>query len=421
MSFYVKSLFVAIPIFIILIIIEMIVAKRRGIKINTHADMISSLSSGLTNTIKDAFKIGIVIISYSWLVDRIIIYELNQLWVAVIVAFIVQDFMGYWMHRLSHRVNIFWNRHIIHHSSEEFNLSCALRQSISDTFKFSAILMFPAAMLGIPAKIFIMLAPVHLFMQFWYHTRLIGKMGFLENVIVTPSHHRVHHAINPEYIDKNYSQILIVWDKIFNTFQEELPNVKPVYGTLHPVSTWNPIIINFKHVWQIIKDAWHAELLIDKCKIWFMPTGWRPKGLQSRFPLKDIGDSTNQIKYKTDNSSFMIAWSWIQHVIAGVMMFHLFITMNIDSPSILDYFYGFFIFCHIFSFTSMLDHNKYSIIAESFKFVIGTTLLYVQGNIWFGLDEIISFLIIIYFIISLILSLKFHSQYVFQVKSIFDS
>ena len=154
MNFYVQSLFIAIPLFWILIIIEIIASKIKGINVNEHEDMISSLSSGITNTTKDAFKVGIVIISYAWLVDNIQIYKLEPLWLAVLIAFIVQDFTGYWMHRLNHRVNIFWNRHIIHHSSEEFNLSCALRQSISETFKFSAVFMLPAALLGIPVKIF---------------------------------------------------------------------------------------------------------------------------------------------------------------------------------------------------------------------------------------------------------------------------
>ena len=247
MNFYVQSLFIAIPLFWTLIVIEIIVSRIKGINVNEHEDMISSLSSGITNTTKDAFKVGIVLISYAWLVENITIYKLEPLWLAVFVAFIVQDFTGYWMHRLNHRVNMFWNRHIIHHSSEEFNLSCALRQSISETFKFSAILMIPAALFGIPVKIFMILGPIHLFMQFWYHTRLIGKMGILEYIIVTPSHHRVHHAINSEYLDKNYGQILIIWDKMFNTFQPELENVEPVYGTLRPAATWNPIIINFKH------------------------------------------------------------------------------------------------------------------------------------------------------------------------------
>ena len=138
-------------------------------------------------------------------------------------------------------MNIFWNRHVIHHSSEEFNLSCALRQSISETIHFSALLMIPAAILGIPSHIFSILAPIHLFMQFWYHTRIIGSLGFLEKFIVTPSHHRVHHAINSEYLDKNYGQILIIWDKMFGSFQKELKDVEPIYGILRPAKTWNPI------------------------------------------------------------------------------------------------------------------------------------------------------------------------------------
>ena len=316
--------------------------------------------------------------------------------------------MGYWMHRLNHRVNIFWNRHVIHHSSEEFNLSCALRQSISETFKFSAILMFPAALLGIPAEIFIILAPIHLFMQFWYHTRLIDKMGILEYIIVTPSHHRVHHAINPEYLDKNYSQILIIWDKLFYTFQKELDNVEPIYGTLRPVSTWNPILINFKHIWQLAKDAWYTDKLIDKFRIWFMPTGWRPEDVKQNWPLKEVTNPENQIKYKTKNSSILLAWSWTQHIIAGLMMFHLFSIINIGNPSFLDYSYGVFLFIHIFSFTMILDHSRYSIIVEFFKMGLGFLLLYIQGNVWFNLSEISSLFIMIYFISSLILTINFH-------------
>ena len=169
MNFFVQSLYFAIPLFTFLIIIEAIVAHYRNLPINRSEDVISSLSSGLTNIIRDGIKFSIIIISYTWLVEKITIYTLEPIWLAISVAFIVEDFAGYWMHRLHHRVNLFWNRHIIHHSSEEFNLSCALRQSISTIFRFSAVLMIPAALLGIPATIFAVLAPIHLFMQFWYH------------------------------------------------------------------------------------------------------------------------------------------------------------------------------------------------------------------------------------------------------------
>src|SRR5690606_33490528 len=185
-----------------------------------------------------------------------------------VIAFIGIDFAGYWTHRFSHEINLFWNRHIIHHSSEEFNLSCALRQSVSEIFALFTILYLPLALLGVPKEIIGVVAPLHLFAQFWYHTRLIGKMGWLENIIVTPSHHRVHHAMNAEYLDKNYGQIFIFWDKLFGTFQPELENVQPVYGVKRPVKTWNPILINFQHLWLLIKDAWRAQNWADKFKIW---------------------------------------------------------------------------------------------------------------------------------------------------------
>ncbi|MBK6273839.1 MAG: sterol desaturase family protein [Saprospirales bacterium] len=115
-----------------------------------------------------------------------------------------------------------------------------------------------------------------LFGGFWYHTQLIGKLGFLEKIIVTPSHHRIHHAINPIYLDRNFGGILIIWDKLFGTFQEELPDEKPIYGITRQVSTWNPIKINFIHIMLLIKDAWRTNSIKDKFRIWFMPTGWRP-------------------------------------------------------------------------------------------------------------------------------------------------
>ena len=404
MNFYVLSLLFAIPSFAILILIEQIISKFKKVEVNNHEDMISSLSSGMTNIISDVFKLSFVLVSYSWLVDNLAIESLsieNQ-WLSILIAFIVLDFTGYWMHRLSHRVNIFWNRHIIHHSSEEFNLSCALRQSVSHAFKFSAILMIPAAVMGINKEVFIVLAPIHLFMQFWYHTRLIDKMGFLEYVIVTPSHHRVHHAINPEYIDKNYGQILIIWDKIFNTFQVELENIKPVYGVLRPVSTWNPLVINFKHIFQLFKDAWNTKFIIDKVKIWFMPTGWRPSDLDKKSPLKYISDPLRLVKYKTNNSNVKLFWIWVQYFLGFIMMFHLFLIMDVDKILLNDYVYALFIVMHIFSYTSALDKSNLSIYSEMLKIILGLVMLILfKPNIYF------IFMLTTYFIISLIIAFNF--------------
>ena len=366
MNFFIQSLFIVIPIFIILICIEIIVAKKMGIKVNNPADMISSLSSGITNIAKDGLKFGVLIISYSWLVKYITIYKLEPIWLAIIIAFIVQDFSGYWLHRMNHRVNILWNRHIIHHSSEEFNLSCALRQEISAIVRFGAIFMIPASLLGISPTIFAVLGPFHLFMQFWYHTRLINKMGWLEKFLVTPSHHRVHHAINAKYMDKNYGQILIVWDKLFGTFQAELEDEKPVFGIIRPANTWNPIIINYKHTWQLLKDAYFAKAWKDKIRIWFMPTGWRPKDVENLHPITTV-DSKSQIKYQTKNSYKLIIWSFFQMAITGSLMLLMF-TIASKISNITLFFLALFLILNVFSYTSMLDgRKKLSIIMDIFK------------------------------------------------------
>ena len=409
MQFYIKSLFFVIPTFIVLILFEAIAAKFKGVEINRSADVISSLSSGITNTIRDGVKFSFAIISYAWLVDHMTVYKLEPVWLAVVIAFMVQDFSGYWMHRLNHRVNIFWNRHIIHHSSEDFNLSCALRQSISNTLRFSAIFMIPAALLGVPAAIFAILGPLHLFMQFWYHTQLIGKLGLLEYILVTPSHHRVHHAINPEYIDKNYSQILIIWDKLFGTFQPELDNVNPVYGTLKQMKTWNPMIINFKHMWHMIKDAWHTERVLDKLRIWFMPTGWRPADVKEKYPLQTIADPKKQIKYNTKNSPLLIAWSWTQLVITNILMFHFFSIIPSFSTT-MNYLYAVILIANIFSFTSTLDQRNYALAAESVKLILVFSLLYFQNYNWFGLNGVYVYALILYFITSFLLTVYFKNE-----------
>ena len=406
MSFYVTSLMFAIPIFIILIGIEAVAAGRMGIKVNRPADMISSLSSGATNTLRDGINFGFILISYTWLVDKLTLYKLDPVWLAVIIAFIVEDFAGYWLHRMNHRVNVFWNRHIIHHSSEEYNLSCALRQSISDTIKFKAVFIIPAAMLGIPAHIFAVVGPIHLFMQFWYHTRLIDKMGWLEKVIVTPSHHRVHHAINPEYIDKNYSQIFIVWDKLFGSFQPELAEVKPVYGILRPAKTWNPVIINFKHLWQLMKDALRTEKLWDKIRIWFMPTGWRPDDVAEKFPIHILTRPHEQIKYETENSPLLILWSATQMTIGLALMFHLFYISSLVSTSI-TLVYAVFLVLHVFGYTSFLDKKNYAVYSEGIKFILGMALFGTNNLTWFGSGTSISILIGLYLIISLAIAIYF--------------
>jgi len=361
-------------------------------------DMISSLSSGITNVTKDVLGLSISIITYTWLVNRVAIFHIHVTVWTYIIAFIVLDFAGYWIHRWSHHINIFWNLHIIHHSSEEFNLACALRQSISNLVNIFTFLLLPAAFLGVPAEVIAIVAPIQLFAQFWYHTKHIKTMGFLEKIIVTPSHHRVHHAINKEYLDKNLSQIFIIWDKLFGTFQKELPGVEPVYGITRPVQTWNPIKINFHHLWLLMKDTWRTKSLKEKFTLWFRHTGYRPADVAEKYPVYKIEDVYNFRKYAPKASPALQAWSWVQLTALLLLISYLFGNIAaIGSPGI--FYYGAFVFMTVYAFTELMDRNPYAVIWEAIKNIFGLIIIYQQGD-WFGASAVspwINYLLVAYF------------------------
>ncbi|UJP66357.1 sterol desaturase family protein [Mongoliitalea daihaiensis] len=397
MELYAKALSFAVPFFLILIIIEEFAARKMKKQVNTGMDTISSLSSGMTNTLKNLMGLSVVIVSYGWMVDKVAIFQIESTWWVYLIAFIGIDFAGYWTHRFDHTVNAFWNRHIVHHSSEEFNLSCALRQSISAIFGIYFFLYIPMAFIGVPAEVVAIIAPIHLFAQFWYHTRLINKMGFLEYILVTPSHHRVHHAINDRYLDKNLAQIFIIWDKLFGTFQEELEEEPPVYGVKKPVNTWNPLIINYVHLWALVQDAWRTKSYWDKLRIWFMPTGWRPADVAEKYPWAYWKNAFEQVKYDSKPSKTLQIWSWVQLVISFAMVFHVLIAF-VSFQYVEVMLYATFMMVSIFAYTSLMDKSRIAIPAELLRFAMGIALIYWNGG-WFGLEEILpgaAFLVGIY-------------------------
>jgi len=181
METYGKILIIAMPLFLLLVLLEKWYGWRKGNDTVRTMDMISSLSSGVTNSTKDVLGLSLAIISYSWLVENLTIYQVQSSWLLYVIAFLALDFAGYWVHRLAHTVNFFWNNHIVHHSSEEFNLACALRQSISVYFRIYAFLLIPAALFGVPQQVIAVVAPLHLFAQFWYHTQHIHKWAGLNS------------------------------------------------------------------------------------------------------------------------------------------------------------------------------------------------------------------------------------------------
>ena len=380
MEAYANALLVAIPCFIVLLLLEIIYGYYRGKQTYVFMDTISSLSSGLTNILKDSLGLVIVLVSYPWLKQHIAITSIDSsLWL-YIVAFICIDFASYWSHRLNHKINFFWNQHVIHHSSEEFNMACALRQSISNVLGYGALFLIPAAFLGVPNEVIGILAPLHLFGQFWYHTKHIGKLGWLEYIIVTPSQHRVHHAINPVYIDKNLSAIFCVWDRMFGTFQEELDEEPPVYGVLKPVKSWNPLWINFQHLMGLIRDAWFTKDFKAKFIIWFKPTGWRPEDVKQSHPKPVINDIYTYKKFNSGCSTVLKFWA-AYHLLAtlGLLLQLLFYFGVLDHKNLLIM--GMLLFLAIFSYTSVMDGYTWSKPFEWFRLFLTPLVIVVGGTL----------------------------------------
>ena len=400
MDAFAKVLLILLPAIYVLILIELCYAYFKG-KFNFRAmDTISSLSAGMTNAIKSVLGLTVVIVGYQYMYTHWAIGDMDVTWVTYLLALVALDFATYWYHRLAHSVNIFWNRHVIHHSGEEFNIATALRQSISKFVNISVFFLLPAALIGLSPKVIAIVTPVHLFIQVWYHTTHIGKLGWLEYVIVTPSQHRVHHAMNPIYLDKNLSPVFCIWDRLFGTFQEELDDVPCVYGVTRQVNTWNPIKINVMHLWLLMRDAWQTDNWMDKLRIWFMPTGWRPSDVDAARPVP-YATPDDMIKYDTRSSRSLIAWSWFQYLVLTMMTFHLlYRIVEIGQPEI--FIYGGFMFLTVYSYTSLMDQDKSALTLEVIRCIIGIALIQYYGT-WFGINEIFPFgttMLVAYFIIS---------------------
>tara|TARA_B100000575_G_C23072560_1_gene617853 strand:+ start:80 stop:1327 length:1248 start_codon:yes stop_codon:yes gene_type:complete len=403
MDTYANILLITIPIFLVLIVIEISYGVWKNDQKHSYMDTIASLSSGFTNLMVDILGLGIIIFSYPFFYERLKIIELEESILLYFIAFVCVDFASYCHHRLKHSINIFWNMHVIHHSSEEFNLACALRQSITNNLGIGILFLVPAAVLGVPHKIISILGPLHLFGQFWYHTRHIGKLGWLEYILVTPSQHRVHHAINKEYIDKNLAAIFCIWDRAFGTFQEELDDVPCVYGTLKPVRTWNPILINFQHLWYLVQDAWYTNNTVDKLKIWFMPTGWRPKDVEVKVPRTKVENVFNQEKYKFEYNLIHKVFVGFHFLILNVVLY-IFLSSfaYISFADKMAYFL--LIFSTIFSFSSVMDGYRWSIKFEFIRIIIGFIVLYVQEELLLTYNSSITIFLLCYFIASTILN-----------------
>ncbi|OGB12251.1 MAG: hypothetical protein A3E23_25305 [Burkholderiales bacterium RIFCSPHIGHO2_12_FULL_65_48] len=276
----------ATPVFFLLIAIELAVGYRRQRNTYRMADAVSSISLGMLSQTSAVFTRLLRIGIYTALFEHVALWRNDAFWTSLpgwLLALVFYDLCYYWLHRMGHESAVLWAAHAVHHQSQDYNLSTALRQTSSGAL-LGWIFYVPMALAGVPPLVFGVVALIDLLYQFWVHTEQVDKLGWFDRWFCSPSNHRVHHAVNDAYLDKNYGGILILWDRLFGTFKDEDDQEKCVYGTRGLLNSWDPLWANAQVYAGLAHDSWHARSWLDKLKVWVKPPGWRPADVAERFP-----------------------------------------------------------------------------------------------------------------------------------------
>ncbi len=276
----------ATPVFLVLIAIELAIGIRRQRNTYRLADAVSSISLGALSQTSAVFTRLLRIGIYTALFEQVALWRNDAFWTSLpgwLLALVFYDFCYYWLHRMGHESAVLWAAHAVHHQSQDYNLSTALRQTSSGAL-LGWVFYVPMALAGVPPLVFGVVALIDLLYQFWVHTEQVGKLGWFDRWFCSPSNHRVHHAVNDAYLDKNYGGILILWDRMFGTFKDEDDRERCVYGTRGLLNSWDPLWANAQVYAVLAHDSWHARSWLDKFKVWIKPPGWRPADVAQRFP-----------------------------------------------------------------------------------------------------------------------------------------
>ncbi|HNJ66522.1 MAG TPA: sterol desaturase family protein [Turneriella sp.] len=305
----------AVPVFFISIAIEVVLSLVLKKKVYRFNDSVSDLSAGMLQELVGVFTkvllFGVYIIVFDWVhkpagAAAAASYGIPvNIWTWIVV-FLLVDLIYYVFHRNSHNIAVIWGSHEAHHSSQEYNLSVALRQGAFQRL-FSFPYYLPMAVVGFSPLQFMVCSQINTLYQFFIHTRLVGKLGFLEYFMNTPSHHRVHHGVNPKYIDKNHAGVLIIWDKLFGTFQPE--EEEPHYGTVKPLTTLNPVWAQLHYFWHLVQMSARARGL-DKLRVWVKGPGWKPEYLGGKAEIPEI-DPASYRKYDPENTPALKTYAGI--------------------------------------------------------------------------------------------------------------
>jgi sterol desaturase/sphingolipid hydroxylase (fatty acid hydroxylase superfamily) len=274
----------ATPVFLLAIALEWAWGRARGRDTYRLNDAISSIGLGMLSQLTAVFLPLLTVGIYTAVQQHLRLVDADAFWMSWIgwpLALVFYDFCYYWEHRASHRVSAFWGSHVVHHQSQDYNLSTALRQPVTRPL-FNWLFYLPMALAGVPPLVFGIVTLVDLLYQFWVHTEHVPRLGWFDRWFCSPSNHRVHHGVNDRYLDRNYGGILMVWDRLFGTFQEE--DERCVYGTRQPLDSWDPLWSNAQVYAGLARDSWRTRRWSDKLQVWLRPPGWQPADLAAAAP-----------------------------------------------------------------------------------------------------------------------------------------
>jgi alkylglycerol monooxygenase len=379
---YGRAVALAVPVFVLAIALEFVIDRVRRTHYYHLADAINSLSCGIVSTGIKVFFGFLGLFSYEWLLRHAAVVHLPaNHWLTWVFAFVFYDLCYYWQHRLGHTVGLFWATHSVHHQSEEFNLTTALRQPSMGAFT-NWIFYLPMALCGIPLGVFLLTGVIQLFYQFWPHTRLIGRLGILDRWIQTPSNHRVHHAQNDIYLDKNYVGVFLLWDHLFGTFQEERDEEPCIYGVRGQLKSWNPVWANLHYWWLMATDCRHAQRWGDKLRVWIAPPGWRPPDVAACFPKAPYDPTRDFSRYDPPRNLALSLYVSAQFLAIMAANSHFLALLEKQGNWWNAAYFG-FILGSLFCLGGVLESRREFLLLEALR-MAGVAVAVLGFGVWLG-------------------------------------